>query len=53
MAFNKFTVSEEVEAVSKKNQAKIQQVLKTANKKSVEDLTEEEKEKLDIYLSGS
>jgi hypothetical protein len=52
MGFTKFTVSEDVQKVEQEKKEKIQAVLKTANKKSVEELTDEEKERLDIYLSS-
>lgn len=53
MGFTKFTVSEKVTIASEKDKQKIAATLKTAGKSSVDELTDEEKEKLDIYLSES
>lgn len=50
MGFTKFTVSENITVVDDKRRDTINQFLKQANKQSVEELSQEEKDKLDQVL---
>lgn len=50
MGFTKITVSENVQAMRDEENKKISAFVKSAGKKSVEDLTEEEKNQLQAQL---
>lgn len=50
MAMTKFTVSESVEQVREAEKKQIQGFLKSANKRSVEELSDDEKERLQTEL---
>lgn len=52
MAFTKFTVSENIQAARDEENKRIAAFVKQAGKKSVEELTDEEKEKLNARLSS-
>lgn len=51
MGFTKFTQSESVEATRQEEREKITAFVKEAGKQKVEDLTDEEKEKLQTRLT--